>query len=301
MSRKTLLRRHAAFSVFKIFSYLALWKAALTCLFLVLKNFFFLQYKTALFSGKIPLSDADNPLDEAIPFKPDWVAVYMDFATFWIRTQGFLLETFGKTAHPYVKDFIFSMGRLYQTAAEVYRLNVSTTKRPAYYGNFHFIVIHLIDPHLMCIPSLHVMVMIRTYTKFRAMLGALGADAQFAAEIEAARKHAIAITESILYVKQHSVNCIPAAMYAMTRFDSKLFPPEEGARFVDALFQDGADGISSEKSIEIKTCIAALYKQFLDEGEQAADWKAPLLAFLQTRRHRRFQPSVQSDNGGLTR
>ncbi|MDR3324908.1 MAG: hypothetical protein LBS82_02820 [Spirochaetaceae bacterium] len=271
------------FSVFKIFSHFSLCLASGKCLASVMRHFFFLQYKVALFPGKIPLSDVDNPLDAAVPFKPEWVAVYLDFSTFWIRTQGFLLEAFGRRALPFARDFILSMGGLYRKAAEVYARNVSTTRRPRYLGNLRFILIHAVDPHLMCIPSLHVMVVIRAYTAFRAMVGALGGEARFAAEVDDVRRHALAIAESILYVKQHSVNCIPAAMYAMTRFDGALFPPEEAERFVGSLFAS-ADGMGAEDVAAIKSRIVGLYAEFLREGEGAEDWTEPLVEFLRLRR-----------------
>ena len=65
-----------------------------------------------------------------------------------------------------MRDFIYTMGDLYAFAAEVYKRNMSTTKRPFYIARPRFFVIHMLDPHLMCIPSLHVMVVIHTYLQF---------------------------------------------------------------------------------------------------------------------------------------
>jgi hypothetical protein len=129
----------------------------------------------------------------------------------------------------------------------------------------------------MCIPSLHVMVVIRTYTSFRRILRSLGEDGPMALRIEEVRRGALAITEAILYVKQHSVNCIPAAMYAMTCFDPPLFPPEEAADFVSRIFREPG---SPERGEAIREYIISLYRRFLAEGRTARSWKDPLLAFL---------------------
>jgi hypothetical protein len=138
-------------------------------------------------------------------------------------------------------------------------------------------LIHAADPHLMCIPSLHVMIVIRTYTKFRAILKEMGEDAGLASQVDEVRQLALDITEAILYVKQHSVNCIPAAMYVMTCFDPRLFGAEEAEDFVSSIFMRP---FSPEQSAAIRAYIILRYRQFLAEGRGAKDWKEPLLKFL---------------------
>jgi Lhr-like helicase len=100
-----------------------------------------------------------------------------------------------------------------------------------------------------------------------------------AAQIEEMRQGALLITRAILFVKQHSVNCIPAALYAMTRFNPGLFPPEEAERFIPGIFSD-AKTPNAEDVEEIHNHILSLYRRFLAEGEKASDWKEPLLNFL---------------------
>ncbi|MDR2743461.1 MAG: hypothetical protein LBB98_15120 [Treponema sp.] len=266
-----------AYTVFRVLCRPALRKAALRAAKSMVYNFFFLQYKAALLPGRIPVTSVDHPLDKEIPFTPNRVAVYLDFVAFWIRMIGFLLTQYGGHAEALVVDFIDTLGRLYAFAAEVYVKNLSTTNRPRYYGHPRFVLIHAADPHLMCIPSLHVMVVVRTYTKFRAIVRFLEDEGRFAPQIEELRRGALDITEAILYVKQHSVNCVSAAMYAMSRFDPALFPEEEAADFTAALFTCPG---SPEKSEAIRVYILEKYRQFLEEGKQGMDWKAPLLAFL---------------------
>jgi hypothetical protein len=252
-------------------------KTAVRSIFSIFCNFFFLQHRAAFLPGRIPVASADHPLDEGIPFTPKWGAVYLDFVGFWVRVLGFLFLQYRRRANKQAEDFIRSMGELYAFAAEVYREHLSTTRRPRYYARPRFALIHLADPHLMCIPSLHVMVVVRTYTYFRRIVRSLGDEERFTPHIEELRRGALAITEAILYVKQHSVNCIPAALYAMTCFDASLFPPEEAVDFVSRLFTPPR---SPPEKDAIRDHILTLYRRFLAEGASAKSWKEPLLRFL---------------------
>ncbi|MDR2468015.1 MAG: hypothetical protein LBD22_03550 [Spirochaetaceae bacterium] len=279
MKQTDLLYRSTVRSLFTIFSYPGLVRRALACFGAVFNCFFMLQLKGVLFRRKYRVSSVDHPLDGEIPFKTSWVDIYMDFSPFWVRTQGFVLRKYGKAAVPYVRDFLAKISDLYHRAAAVARVNFSTTNRPHYYGTFKFKLIHLFDPHLMCIPSLHVMVVVYTFIKFREEITALNGLECYQKEVDWTRKHALAITESILYVKQHSVNCIPAALYTMTRFDASRFSPEVIDMFIGDLFQK-SDGISPETVKKIKTHAAILYKDFLSKGMQASSWEDPLFDFL---------------------
>jgi hypothetical protein len=242
-----------------------------------------LQYKAVLFPKKVKVSDVSHPLDEAIPFTPSWINVYMDFSPFWVRTQAFLAEAFGKAADRHIAGFVRGIGELYAFAAVVYKRNFSTTRRPFYLGKPGFIPVHVLDPHLMCIPSLHVMVVIMAYTRIRQVLGFLGAEKEYAGEIESVRRRALDITESILYVKQHSINCVSAALYAMTRYDAELFPVSEAHDFTGALFS-GSNPPSSESGAAVREYILSLYHSFLDAGAHNENWEQPLLDFLGKRR-----------------
>ncbi|MCL2319423.1 MAG: hypothetical protein FWC45_05005, partial [Treponema sp.] len=148
-----------------------------------------------------------------------------------------------------------------------------------YIAHPRFLLIHMVDPHLMCIPSLHVMLVIRTYTLFGEIIKTLGEDRRLAPQAAELRRGALAITEAVLYVKQHSVNCISAAMYAMTAFDAGLFPPDEAERFVSGLF---VTDLPKEDATEIQQHIITLYRRFLSHGEKAATWTDPLIDFLKS-------------------
>ncbi|MDR0998221.1 MAG: hypothetical protein LBL70_04070 [Treponema sp.] len=295
-------------SVRSILGRASLRPAAMKCLASIFYNFFFCQYRAALFlrekpagaggktPGKIPVSRVDHQLDEKIPFNPDWIAIYLDFTAFWIRSLGFLLERFRKQAESGAGDFLDSMGRLYAFAGQVYGKNLSTTQRPFYIRRPRFLLIHAVDPHLMCVPSLHVMVVIRTYTKSADLIASLDPSGargdETAAWIGRVKRRAQDITEAILYVKQHSVNCVAAAMYAMTRFEERLFPRKEAEDFLSGLFNSGGQGespvsgrrgkVDAGDGAAIRSYIGALYARFLEEGAKSPSWERPLLDFLHT-------------------
>jgi hypothetical protein len=263
----------------RILSNPLLLKTALKCISSIFKNFFLLQYMQAFFKRR-PVSQADHALDALIPFTPFKVHIYLDFVAFWVRSIGFFMRHYGDASLAGIKEMILSIGLLYQKAAEVYAVNFSTTRRPKYYAAFRFLVIHAFDPHLMCIPSLHVMVVIRTYTLFRELLLRLGGTEKFSAQINEMRRGAVEITEAVLFIKQHSVNCIPAAMYAMTCLDSTLFNEEEACRFGSELFTFGPLLIKGDGAEQIRRYILNLYRRFISEGKKTDNWKAPLLGFL---------------------
>jgi hypothetical protein len=125
------------------------------------------------------------------------------------------------------------------------------------------------------------MVVIRAYTQFRRILRSLGGEEEGAEKIAEVRRGALMITGAILLVKQHSVNCVAAAMYAMSRFDGELFPPAEAEDFVSdlSLFLPVS---SPEARKDVEDYILDLYRRFLREGRTANSWEEPLTAFLRS-------------------
>jgi hypothetical protein len=211
---------------------------------------------------------------------------------------SFFLRYFGRRIYGPAQDFTLSMGKLYAFAAEVYRKNLSTTERPFYIARPRFFLIHLADPHLMCIPSLHVMIVIHTYTMFGVLAEKLGEKENLKEQMLELRNGALAISQAILYVKQHSVNCIPAALYAMTCYTPDLFPPEEAEKFTMDLFSPApspdtapkgcrvhpgaspSTKLPKEDQAQIKSHILALYRRFLEERKTSKTWDEPLIKFL---------------------
>jgi hypothetical protein len=295
-------------TVLRVFSCRSLRAAGIRCMITILRDFFWFQYKAALFPGRVPVSQADHPLDVRIPFNPRWVYIYLDFVAYWIRIAGFFLTRYGKSGIAPAFKFINAIEELYTHAAQVYRNNLSTTRRPRYFGNLRFLMIHITDPHLMCIPSLHVMIVIRSYTKFRSLLESLpeisgqsnatsssGKKEVEQAAVETAFSRALDITQAVLYVKQHSVNCISAAMYAMSCLEPALFPPEEAETFAQRLFTCGKDApkgprLKPEDIPVIREYIIGLYHSFMNAGGQAGNWTEPLLRFLENLPPRKAEP-----------
>jgi hypothetical protein len=250
-------------SVVRILFHATMWPPVFRLISVIWRHFFWFQHKNR-FLHQVPVTAVDHPLDRKIAFEPEKVGVYLDFTPFWIRAAGFFLYNDPAHGLSIVKQFLIFITSIYEQAFAIYKLNLSTTNRPNYYRKLRFLLIHITDPHLMCIPSLHVMLVVGVYTSAAKILGR---NSQEALE---ARKHAGAITESILFVKQHSVNCIPAAFYAQHCLDPHLFPVEEALDFNQSL----------ELPPEIKDYISAKFLQYCREGKNADDWREPLLNFL---------------------
>ncbi|HCM25231.1 MAG TPA: hypothetical protein DIC34_01565 [Treponema sp.] len=241
------------------------------------RRFLVFQFAAWLRPAMAPVSSVDHELDARIPFEPRRVAVYLDFIPFWVRIVGYLLLNFGKEGRKAAADFIDGISGLYVSAFDVYRKHLSTTERPRYLRRPRFLLIHLADPHLLCVPSLHVMTVVRAWTHFGALAKEFG-DGQDE-RVRELRRGALEITEAILFVKQHSVNCVGAGMYAMTRFDPDLFPRDIALAFADDLFRAQGKPDAGD-SAAIRAHVASFYDRLLNEGKAAAHWSEPLIAFL---------------------
>ncbi len=244
----------------------------------IFTKFFFLQIQTVLFPKTRPVVNVDHQLDRNIPFDPSWVGLYNTFTVFWMQTAGWLLKTFGRKAVLDVAAFVNDMALMYNAAGDVYKRCQSTTSRPPVTANFHFIVIHAFDPHLHCVPSLHVMVC--AYTAFKACeLIEKHADnpADFTAETGWVFKNALEIIESVLLVKQHSVNCIPAGYY-MNSVLFESFRKEWADRFIDEMFVDDAKGIKEVD--KVRKHVRIWYDKFINDYAESGDRDRVLIDFL---------------------
>ncbi len=244
----------------------------------VMKDFFLLQFAVKFGFKNIPIVSVDHPLDATVPFTPAKVSVYLDFVAFWIRPLAYIGRRSGLEAQlEYTKKFLALVDLSYRRAAEVYRFRMSTTERPKYYrGNF--LTIHLFDPHYLCVPSLHVMVVVLAYNFYRKAFAELGYPAE---EQDALNREmftgAVAITETVLYIKQHSVNCIPAALYSMTHIldaeamGSDALKPAEVVHFIDQLFHN-SDEVRPTEAAAIRAYITDLFEHSLLEGCHDTTW-----------------------------
>lgn len=255
-------------------------KALFTYLGTVFRDFFWLQFSVKFGLKKIPILNVDHPSDEYVPFTPEKVSIYLDFVAYWIRPLGYIGKRFGLNAQrKYTAEFLTIVDRCYRDASSIYRFRMTTTKRPKYYRG-SFLTIHLFDPHYLCVPSLHIIIVVLAYTFYRKAFAELGMDE---AEASALNRElydgAVAIAETVLYIKQHSVNCIPAALYAMTRITPEEVTPTEVMRFIESLFAD-APSIPSDKAAEIREHISDMYEELFLEGCHDSDWMTPLQRWL---------------------
>ena len=251
------------------------------CVHTALHKFFFLQFSVTLRLRKIPVVSVDNALDKKIPFTPERISTYLDFIHSLARPLGFIISTFkGKKRAEVCVKILNELRNCYQTSYDIYSFSMSTTNRPNYKKDRHFRLIHALDPHLMCVPSLHVAIMIMAWVVYREVFSSYDFDDEekecYTGQVfESARS----ITETVLYVKQHSVNCIPAAIYMMTVMLKGRFTIEDAVYFMDSLFVQCTD-ISEEVKKEINTYIHTMFERFVLEGSSEDDWTAPIKNWL---------------------
>ncbi|MCM1321848.1 MAG: hypothetical protein NC041_09595 [Bacteroides sp.] len=249
----------------------------------ILHDFFLLQFAVKFKLKKIPVIRADNTLDNAVPFTPEKITTYLGFINYWIHPLSFMLCRMGThrgLAH--CIRFLKLMTRCYKEAARIYRFRMTTTRRPDCFVSPAFSRMWRADPHLLCVPSLHVSICILTYTFYRDLFER-EADFFSAEEKNAYNgelyKQAVAIIESVLYVKQHSVNCIPAALYMMTHIPGVPFTIQQAVEVIQELFAHSSD-ISEQNKKLIRAHILHMFEQLLLEGCCETDWTVPVKRWL---------------------
>lgn len=249
-------------------------------LFIVLKDFFVLQFDRALGLTKTKILKVDNPLDEKVPFDSSKIEIYLDFINYWLRPFVLLTDRIGtyKTARLLGKWFNL-IGTEYHEASKMYRFRMSTTERPQLNKGL-FGVVHALDPHLCCVPSLHIAILSLFYAYMRNILKdeCFTDNERFNWTTEV-YNHAIEIAESVLYVKQHSVNCIAAALYMVSRLWPDTFTPTDATNFINDMFLSATD-ISQKDCAEIREYISFNYECFLLEGCISMDWRDPIKKWI---------------------
>lgn len=247
----------------------------------VIKDFFFLQFSVKFKAQNIEVIHVDNELDQKVPFVPEKVDIYLDFVNFWVRPLSFILQRFDRKRRlSYCAVYLDAIRTCYREAARMYRFRMSTTYRPpaALFGKFR--MIHILDPHLLCVPSLHVAVVVLTYTFFSEVFKREHMPEEQAARLsEELYRGAIEIAETVLYVKQHSVNCIAAALYMMINITHGHYTIEAAVAFIQDLFRD-SPYIPAQDAALIRTHILDLFEQLMLEGCNESDWVEPLKRWI---------------------
>ena len=252
-------------------------------LYVVVKDFFLLQFLQAVHITHRPVIHVDHPLDDKIPFTPSKIDIYLDFINYWIRPLSMLIKKFGaKKAAPYAKEWVEAITLAYSQASRMYRHCMSTTNRPDYRETLQFRQVHALDPHLLCVPSLHISICAMVVVFYRKLF----AIEDFTQEEKVTwskelYEGANAISETVLYVKQHSVNCIAGAYYMVTKLFKDMMTPSDAIMFTQSLFADAQD-VKKEDVEAIHNHISFTYERFLLEGAFEDDWFGSILRWINT-------------------
>lgn len=248
----------------------------------VLHNFFFLQQKQVLHLTHRPVINVETSLDDKIPFMPNKVSTYLGFIPFFVKPFAMMIKRIGyRKAAPYIRKNLRVLTKTYQSAASIYRFSMTTTSRPNYKEDAAFKTIHAADPHLLCVPSLHVSICAVTYAWysdfFKNAPKGIFSEEEALRRSEEIKKQALSITESVLFVKQHSVNCIPTALYMITAvFGSDFFSAKDAVNFINELFKTSKeidDATKQEITDYFTALFTALYERTLLENNSNPRWQ----------------------------
>jgi hypothetical protein len=255
------------------------------------REFFLPQFQSRLLPGFRPVAVLAHPLDDCLPFDPSLFRRYLGYFTVWLKTLACLYRICGKSVLRDVEGMMRDLVLLYRASGSVYRhCQSTTTSRRAAPANPYFLLIAVFDPHLHCIPSLHVLTVCYNYHRTREILtrvdpkGASGS--RLAAETYRA---ALRITEAILLVKQHSLLDIGPSLFLLSR----LFPAyddREIRRFVSELFAE-APVPDPAAAVRFRELILESYRGLLARQKERAecDPTTVILEYLRglVRSHRR--------------
>ena len=258
-------------------------KHAWKYIFTILKDFFILQHLQKFHITKRRVINVDTAIDEKIPFVPQKIFVYLSFVSFFVRPIDMLKHNLGlKKAAPYLCVYLKFLTSVYRNAASIYRYTMTTTSRPRYLKTHKFRTIHFFDPHLLCVPSIHVAISAGLYAWFRQFFKTgLFSNEEAEAYLNEIKKQALAIVESVLLVKQHSVNCIPLALYMLTSTMNKsFFSAQDAIDFIDCLFIDSTE-IDQATRKEIIEYFYYMYDRALLESKYSSDWRLCIQHWLE--------------------
>ena len=255
--------------------------ASISYLRAVALDFFLLQFLRKFKFTKTPIVHVDNPLDKKIPFNPRCIADYLGFVNYWIRPLALLIRTLGvKKAVPHLERFYVNLKNAYKSAAKIYKFRLSTTDRPHYKRRIYFAGVHLLDPHYLCVPSLHITIVCLA----SAFLKNVFDQEDYAQQEKNAwnkelYEGAVRIAETVLYVKQHSVNCVSAALYMTSKVYPDLFSQKDALDFLDAMFKTRKDIPAADRD-QVVQYMKDLFLQFCKESESCSDWAEPVKNWL---------------------
>ena len=245
---------------------------------LIISDFFAPQFQT-IFSGKNRhIVRVDGELDREIPFVESKIYDYLSFTTHWISSLSWVLEEFGPSANSDIRHFIRDLANLHAKSAEIYKKVQSTTSRPRVPLNPRYWVLYFTDPHIHCVPSLHVSEMALTYIRMKSIIEKFNGPLKtYAATLEGFFRKEIAIIESVLYTKQHSLNCIAAGLFFLAAVYPE-FGKDDAKQFIDALFRESNGRIENPE--KIRGYIGNHFDEFMRRHRNGDDYRRILIDFL---------------------
>ncbi len=251
----------------------------------VLRYFFLPQFQRKRGVLTCPIINVDHELDDKIPFKPEYRPVYMSFTMLWISTLGYLYKAYGRKAEADMFYLLRLIERSYVEAYGVYQRVMTTTRRPKpNRWDIGLGIMQALDPHLHCVPSLHVMIVCINWL-FLDYISRKPGRPDLSRLRNLVYKQSIKIIESILLLKQHSVNCIPAGLYTVSYY-MEGFSLQVAEEFIDRLFTELEPDLPARE--EIRAVIKKQYLQLMEENNgNDGDYKNVLLDFLKDLAERR--------------
>lgn len=256
--------------------------AAWSFIWTVATKFFIPQYLEKIHIRRVPVKNVDHPLDDRIPFDAGLLPVYMRFINFWIDTIAMLETKFGVWKGSLLGARLLRRLRLaYSSAYDIYSWCMTTTNRPPCDGK-GIKALRRADPHFFCVPSLHIAICVLNYFFYKKLFSDSNVEfteSEKAAWLAELREEGFAISRSVLYLKQHSVNCLPAALYMMCRITPDLFTPGDARICISGLLPP-AEHIAPEDKAEITAYITRLFDQLINDADGEKDWTLPLKNWL---------------------
>lgn len=253
--------------------------------FEALRGFFIPQFRTAWFKGR-PVVYVDHPLDRLVPYLPEKAPTYMSFVSLWMNAAMRLDRRYG--ARGRAAEFIRGIAGQYHDAAFVYKRIHSTTVRPKRIDDLYAALIRVFDPHLNCVPSLHVSLALGSWAMAAAVIAELKAggyidadESEEAAEwLAGLREHALAIVDCTMLMKQHSVNCVGASLWYLGGKYPKILSGAELRRIADGLFYREAPGLEAAQAIRRRAAEVLEALGPIQEPGPGGSWLRPILRFL---------------------
>jgi len=255
----------------------------------VFTEFFFPQYTGYGPEGKKTAVNVEHPFDFTIPFEPELGKVYHRFFPHGFRVMNLLFKNFfskwhkGKSTREFysvICEMISGITRYYYDCSWICSRIRSTTSRPPVRLRIPFILIHLTDPHFHCVPSLHVLSMYYFYAWVRTAGTKFAATSAEALELSDQAFHeATIVTEAILFVKQHSVNCIAASFFMLT-ITMPFFEESEVRRCILSLFTTFGAELPNKDTL--RSYMLEHYQALVSEyrSQSGRDWKNFLIRYL---------------------